>query len=166
MNICFFSVEEVNKKIHNLRTYFLKEVKQEEKVRSGAGAHEKYVSKWAYFKSLQFLRPSTEKRQTLSSLSDSSMVSFQMLLILCIYQCHRNHGIILLNYNDNFTDIAGRTIAGHHVFRVFRWHIAGHWSVGHRKSKRLPSRWGTNFDRCSMFYARMLIKLFVIILFC
>ena len=86
-----FAGETVLKRIHNLRTYFFKEVQKEGKIRSGSGTAEVYASKWAYFNSLQFLRPTTAKRETVSSLSvdESIEATVSEIYILDMYVGHR-----------------------------------------------------------------------------
>ena len=51
-----FSIEEITRKIHNLRNQFNSELKKATKKKSGDGTDELYISKWPYLNSLIFLQ--------------------------------------------------------------------------------------------------------------
>ena len=54
----FVGIEEVKKKIKNLRTVFTRELRKvEASKRSGAGVDDIYVPKFKFFKSMMFLQP-------------------------------------------------------------------------------------------------------------
>ncbi|XP_031327793.1 uncharacterized protein LOC116159041 isoform X2 [Photinus pyralis] len=54
------TVEEIQRKIHNLRNQFNSEFKKSKKKQSGQGTDELYVSKWPYYNLLLFLQGSSE----------------------------------------------------------------------------------------------------------
>lgn len=66
------SVEEITRKIHNLRNQFNNELKKSMKKKSGQGSDDLYVSKWPYFKSLSFLKTSLETRATSGNINTVS----------------------------------------------------------------------------------------------
>ena len=74
------------KKIQNLRTYYIREFNKENSQKSGQATEENYKSKWPFFNSLSFLKPSFKKRPSVSSLTqeepieDSVIVSILSLL--------------------------------------------------------------------------------------
>lgn len=63
------TVEEITRKIHNLRNQFNSELKKAAKKKTGEGTDELYISKWPYFNSLvliqgeQFLQPNFQNRR-------------------------------------------------------------------------------------------------------
>ncbi|KAK7863634.1 hypothetical protein R5R35_006171 [Gryllus longicercus] len=66
--------KEIENKIHNLRCQYRNEVKKERTRNSGAGAKDVYMSKWEFFKSLNFLYGGgeAEKGNTFDSMSKTS----------------------------------------------------------------------------------------------
>lgn len=64
------TVEEVEKKLHSLRSQYLREKTKIEKSKtSGAAAKDIYVPKWQYFRLLSFLSTTTERVAHTSSLN-------------------------------------------------------------------------------------------------
>lgn len=85
------SVGEVEKKLHNLRSQYLREkTKIEKSKKSGAGTSDVYVSKWQYFSALGFLSTSTERMAHTSSIN---LVSEQ------------NNIYILTSENEHFINL-------------------------------------------------------------
>lgn len=67
---CLFTVEEINKKIIHLRSYYGRELSKERKTqKSGASTDELYKSKWPFFNLLgQFLRAQITPHGSVSNL--------------------------------------------------------------------------------------------------
>lgn len=64
------TVNEVDKKLHNLRSQYLREVtKVEKSKKSGAGANDVYVPKWQFFSLLSFLSKHSECMPHFSSMN-------------------------------------------------------------------------------------------------
>jgi len=68
----FETVEEITRKIHNLRNQFNSEFKKTTKKKSGQGSDELYTSKWPYFKSLLFLQKDLICRSTTGNIATVS----------------------------------------------------------------------------------------------
>jgi len=66
------TVEEITRKIHNLRNQFNSEFKKTTKKKSGQGLDELYTSKWPYFKSLLFLQKGLICRSTTGNIATVS----------------------------------------------------------------------------------------------
>lgn len=77
---------EVEKKLHTLKSQFLREkAKITKSKKSGAGTTDVYVPKWKYYQLLLFLSPSAEPVSHMSSLKPatySDMVSEQIKLFI------------------------------------------------------------------------------------
>lgn len=69
--------QEVNAKLHSLRTQFNRELSRQRVQKSGSSSDDAYVSKWEYMSSLQFL-----KAQTLVSVTTSNLVGTNLKTIL------------------------------------------------------------------------------------
>lgn len=67
------SVEEVQRKIHNLRNQMSQELKKTSKKKSGNGIDKMNGSNWPYFASLKFLIPIFSKDATQATCTQSSM---------------------------------------------------------------------------------------------
>ena len=94
------AVAEVQKKMHTLRTQFLKEKRKRSKGKSGAGLDD-VLSKWKFFDELNFLHDciNTATMQTLTNMPDT-LVSVYLLSFLQIntytQQCVISHNFLQL----------------------------------------------------------------------
>jgi hypothetical protein len=59
---------EVTRKLHNLRSQFMQELKKGKNRKSGAGADENYNSSWPYFGALKFIQSTVEATPTINNL--------------------------------------------------------------------------------------------------
>ena len=67
--IIFFSEEDILAKISSLKIYYSKELgKAENGIKIGAGCNDIYISKWAHFNSVAFLRDMVTPRKTVTSM--------------------------------------------------------------------------------------------------
>ena len=57
------AVDEVNKKIYNLRTYYQRELRKVQAMKSEQGTDEVCTSKWPFFPLLNFLQDIVTKRK-------------------------------------------------------------------------------------------------------
>ena len=81
--ITFFSGKEVLAIISSLRTYYSKELgKVQNGIKSGTGRHDIYISKWAHFNSMTFLRDTVIPRKSLTSMVSLWFVLHCLSLIL------------------------------------------------------------------------------------
>lgn len=62
------TVEEITRKIHNLRNQFNTELKKINSKKSGQGSDDNYISKWPYFKNLLFIKTTLQTRQTIGNM--------------------------------------------------------------------------------------------------
>ena len=69
---------EIDKKIKNLRTQYIREKGKRRKRKSGDGVKDVYEPKWAYFKSLQFLDDFVVAKQSQSNLQVTISCCFAM----------------------------------------------------------------------------------------
>lgn len=68
--------QEVNAKMHSLRTQFNREISRQKLQKSGSSSDESYVSKWEYMSSLQFLKIEALNSNTTSNLVRSIQLHF------------------------------------------------------------------------------------------
>lgn len=61
-------VNEITRKLHNLRSQFMQEIKKTKSKKSGAGSDEVYISKWPYFSALKFIERSVDNSETTDNL--------------------------------------------------------------------------------------------------
>ena len=66
--VYLFTVDEVEKKIKNMRSQYNRERGKKRKSKTGQGLEDVYEPKWIYFKSLQFLDDFVTARQSQSNL--------------------------------------------------------------------------------------------------
>ena len=66
-SLCFYIVEEIQKKIKSLRTQYTRERQKVKKRKSGDGADAIYTSKWIHFQQLQFLDDFVAAKKTVSN---------------------------------------------------------------------------------------------------
>lgn len=102
------TIEEIQRKIHNLRNQFNSEFKKITKTKSGQGTNELYVSKWPYYKSLLFLQGGFVCKSTIGNLPTVSKkiheIFFFLYLSLIIYMnlyCQGTSPWLLIKYSRN-----------------------------------------------------------------
>lgn len=72
---------EISRKLHNLRSQFMQELKKIKKRKSGTGADEVYLSPWPYFSALKFIGPSASNALTTDNLvSTNFLFHFNFLI--------------------------------------------------------------------------------------
>ena len=84
-------LEEVKKKVANLRTTYSRERTKTRKRKSGDGVADVYEPKWVHFKSLQFLDDFVVAKRTISNLTvsahrTSSCINMVIIIIMFIAQ--------------------------------------------------------------------------------
>ncbi|KAJ8942302.1 hypothetical protein NQ314_010098 [Rhamnusium bicolor] len=65
------NVNEITRKLHNLRSQFMQEVKKLKIKKSGAGTDEVYISNWPYFSALKFMQRSVDNTETTDNLNSN-----------------------------------------------------------------------------------------------
>lgn len=113
------TTDEISAKFHALRTQFNREMSKEKVTKSGSGTEDRYVSKWEFKTSLQFLKINTFTGSTVSNLVRSKFAMNSLLetnfhflfriIFQTIRQLHLNH---LNHYHQNHREIQHRN--NHH----------------------------------------------------
>lgn len=80
------SVEEITRKIHNLRNQFNTELKKINSKKSGQGSDDNYETKWPYFKNLLFIKTSLQTRQTTGNMVSTYVIFCKYVVLWATYR--------------------------------------------------------------------------------
>lgn len=76
---------EISRKLHNLRSQFMQEVKKLKIKKSGSGTDEIFISTWLYFSALKFIQCSVDNSDTTDNLVSILLFNIYLQQIIYIY---------------------------------------------------------------------------------
>jgi hypothetical protein len=95
---------EITRKLHNLRSQFMQEVKKIKKKKSGEGLDEVYISNWPYYSALKFIQQSVNTTETTGSLVSTFNFIYTRIYLYC--QRTSPMGDMKYSFNSSRTSLA------------------------------------------------------------